>query len=325
MAMPVYQIGSNGDEVARIQEALQSKGFYRGPVDGRFGGGTSAAVREFQRANGLTADGRADSATWSALFGQQTAMPQPALLHQDLARRCLALTGAFETGRGVPDCFCGLGGDFDGQGISFGVLQWNFGQGSLQPLLREMSERHPTVTQAIFGNHLATLAEALSAGQDELMAFVRSVQHPVKHTVFEPWHGYAMALGRTTEFQDIQVKHAKGNFDKAVGMCRDYGVWSERAVALMFDIVTQNGSIRKITQTQILADFGALPGGLSREETEQRKLEIVANRRAEAANPRWIDDVRRRKLCIARGTGSVHGIDYDLEQQFGIGLREFAG
>jgi hypothetical protein len=37
-------------------------------------------------------------------------------------------------------------------------------------------------------------------------------------------------------------------------------------------------------------------------------MSIVANRRAEAANPRWVDDVRVRKLCIARGEGAVHGI-----------------
>jgi len=46
----------------------------------------------------------------------------------------------------------------------------------------------------------------------------------------------------------------------------------------------------------------------------------VANRRAEAANPAWIEDVRTRKLCIANGSGVVHGIPYDLEGQFGIGL-----
>ncbi len=51
------------------------------------------------------------------------------------------------------------------------------------------------------------------------------------------------------------------------------------------------------------------------------KLRIVANRRAEAANPQWIEDVRTRKLCIANGEGTVHGRFYNLEDQFGIGLQ----
>ena len=138
------------------------------------------------------------------------------------------------------------------------VLPWNFGQGSLQPLLLEMASEHADVMEQIFGTQLRALKEALDASHEDLMNFARSVQHPVKHTVFEPWRGYARALGRTPEFQRIQVKHANGNFQQALSLCREYDLWSERAVALMFDIVTQNGSIRKITRAQILADIQAL-------------------------------------------------------------------
>jgi hypothetical protein len=104
-------------------------------------------------------------------------------------------------------------------------------------------------------------------------------------------------------------------------MCREYGLWSERAAALMFDIVTQNGSIARTTAAQIRAEIGMLPTAVAEKDLEVSKLEIVANRRAEAANSRWVDDVRRRKLCIARGKGVVHGIQYDIEAQFGIRLE----
>jgi hypothetical protein len=46
----------------------------------------------------------------------------------------------------------------------------------------------------------------------------------------------------------------------------------------------------------------------------------VTNRRAEAANPKWVEDVRTRKLTIADGEGTVHGRVYDLQEQYGIGL-----
>jgi hypothetical protein len=138
--------------------------------------------------------------------------------------------------------------------------------------------------------------------------------------VYEPWRGFAKALGRTPEFQQIQVKHAAGMFERALALCRQHGLWSERAAALMFDIVTQNGGINAVTKAQIRAEVNSLPATLSEEEREVRTMEIVANRRAEAANPRWIDDVRRRKLCIAHGGGVVHGITYDLAEQFGIRL-----
>jgi hypothetical protein len=322
--MRVYYLGSHGPEVKQIQEALQKAGLYRGPLDGDFGGGTHAAVLAFQKKSKLTPDGRVGPQTWEALFGKAAEIPAPTLINEDLARRCLALTGAFETGTGVPDCFCGISGDFDGQGISFGVLQWNFGQGSLQPLLQEMITQHEEIAQRVFGEHLEPLEAALKAGGEELMNFARSVQHPVKHVVYEPWRGFAKALGRTPEFQQIQVKHASGMFQRALAMCREYELWSERAVALMFDIVTQNGSIKPVTKAQIRADIKMLAATLNEDEREVRKLEIVANRRAEAANSRWVDDVRRRKLCIARGEGVVHGIAYNLEEQFGIRLKRYS-
>jgi hypothetical protein len=323
--MAVYQMGSHGAQVRQIQDALKAKGYYRGPVDGAFGGGTQAAVRAFQRAGNLSVDGRVGPRTWRALIDTTADIPVPEIHNEELAARCLALTGAFETGAGAPDCFCGISGDFDGQGISFGVLQWNFGQRSLQPLLKEMIGEHPDIAQQIFGAHVGALQEAIGASQEDLMDFARSVQHPVKHTVNEPWRGYARALGRTPEFQRIQVKYANGNFQQALTLCRQFELWSERAVALMFDIVTQNGSIKSVTRAQIASDIQVLPAGLPDANREVRKLEIVANRRAEAANPRWVDDVRNRKLCIARGGGVVHGISYDIEEQFGIRLQRYSG
>jgi putative peptidoglycan binding protein len=321
--MTIYKLGSRGDEVRAIQEKLGALGDYRGPIDGDFGGGTQAAVAAFQRREGIEPDGCVLQQTWEALFGSP--IPEPAIGDQELAYRCLALTGSFETGTGIPDCFCGISGDFDGQGISFGVLQWNFGQESLQPLLRDMIGRHPDVIGPIFGGHFDAFAEALNADKDDLLNFARSVQHPVTHAVFEPWRGFAKALGRTPEFQAIEAEYASGVFRRALGMCRDYGLTSERAVALMFDIVTQNGSIDKVTRARILGEIQSLPASLSDGEREVRKLVIVANRRAEAANPRWVDDVRVRKLCIARGEGTVHGIPYKLDEQFAIGLRQFSG
>src|SRR5215212_7436910 len=161
--MAVYYLGSHGAEVKQIQQALKERELYRGPLDGDFGGGTHSAVIAFQRKNTLLADGRVGAKTWEALFGKATPVPEPTLVGEDLARRCLALTGAFETGTGVPDCFCGLSGDFDGQGISFGVLQWNFGQKSLQPLIKEMVTQHAAVATTVFGEHLDALAQALDA------------------------------------------------------------------------------------------------------------------------------------------------------------------
>src|SRR5712691_11466870 len=57
----------NGQDVRAAQEALKSKGFDPGELDGRMGPHTKAAISEFQRSAGLRETGRFDQATKSQL------------------------------------------------------------------------------------------------------------------------------------------------------------------------------------------------------------------------------------------------------------------
>jgi peptidoglycan hydrolase-like protein with peptidoglycan-binding domain len=50
-----------------IQLALKAAGFDPGSADGRMGPRTQTAVRDFQRAQGLTPDGKVGPKTWSKL------------------------------------------------------------------------------------------------------------------------------------------------------------------------------------------------------------------------------------------------------------------
>ncbi len=50
-----------------IQAALKNAGYYNGPVDGKFGQLTASAIMEFQKANGLKADGKVGQQTWAKL------------------------------------------------------------------------------------------------------------------------------------------------------------------------------------------------------------------------------------------------------------------
>ena len=59
--------GSSGDEVKQIQTKLKRWGYYDGDVDGIYGSKTVAAVKSFQRKNGLTVDGIAGTNTLNAM------------------------------------------------------------------------------------------------------------------------------------------------------------------------------------------------------------------------------------------------------------------
>lgn len=63
----VYKQGSSGATVKKIQQKLKTWGYYSGSVDGIYGAKTKAAVKYFQRKNGLTADGVAGDKTLAAL------------------------------------------------------------------------------------------------------------------------------------------------------------------------------------------------------------------------------------------------------------------
>jgi hypothetical protein len=66
---PTLRVGSSGAEVRSLQQALATAEFYRGTIDGRFGGQTYASVRAFQAARGLPVDGVVGPQTWDALLG----------------------------------------------------------------------------------------------------------------------------------------------------------------------------------------------------------------------------------------------------------------
>ena len=59
--------GSRGEEVRQIQTKLKRWGYYSGNVDGIYGSATLAAVKSFQKKNGLTVDGIAGTKTLQAM------------------------------------------------------------------------------------------------------------------------------------------------------------------------------------------------------------------------------------------------------------------
>jgi len=66
----VLKVGSEGADVKKLQEKLGVEAI------GKFGPKTEAAVKAWQKANGLKDDGIVGDATWSKLFGEEPKQPQ---------------------------------------------------------------------------------------------------------------------------------------------------------------------------------------------------------------------------------------------------------
>jgi hypothetical protein len=241
----------------------------------------------------------------------------------DLARRIIGLVARFETGAtSIDEAFRrGLFGNVDGQGLTLGVAGWNLAQGSLQELLRQYRAADEIQFRKVFGDGTEQLERIIEAPTQEALDWARSIQD-AQHNIEEPWKSRFLGLGLVRAFQDVQISQLERLFRRAIVQADEFGVRSERALALLFDIIVQNGPISEVVRAQIHSDIEKVKTDTKQPPDELTRLRIIANRRSEAARPQWIDAIRLRKLTIANGVGDVGGQHFDLEKD-GITLRDF--
>lgn len=82
-AMRILKRGTRGDDVRNMQNMLNSLGYAVGTADGIFGAKTETAVKAFQTAEGLKADGIAGPQTLEILAARSSEPVQPELPEDD--------------------------------------------------------------------------------------------------------------------------------------------------------------------------------------------------------------------------------------------------
>lgn len=228
-------------------------------------------------------------------------------------RYALELTGAFE-GSGYDQ----VTGDFDGQGLSLGILQWCIGQGSLQnSILKPYFRDHePT-------NHIEQkLAEIANVGISQGLKLSRAY--------FGGGKGNPKYINGIREFivkaRPYQIAAAKSNFDRAWAYANQYNMKSLKAFCWFFDITVQNGSLKGISKPNPSKyeweKFIKAEGGINK--SRWLALQAVNDETAilcewtnlRANKNKWRPDVISRKCTIAHGFGMVHGKLYDFREDF---------
>lgn len=301
MSRPLFARGAKGHLIARLQHALSGEGLYSGTVDGDYGGGTERAVGACQRAAGLPETGRADDVTWT------TAM------HSDIPspfERCLQVTARIE-GHG----FTMVAGNFDGAGLTWGIIGFTLKAGELGSIVREVFAANPAVVQRAFGDRTSELMQVLSAGWSTQRAWADSISSGAnKGIVVEPWRSAFARLGTEDLVRASQLRRAREHyFDPATRTAKGFGLTTELGLALCFDVHVQNGGVKDAARAVIKA-------GLPKAKTQEARRVLIGNAVADHAAARWRNDVRTRKLAIATGEGDVHGERLRLESW---GLGEF--
>ena len=69
VTLPLLAKNSGGNAVRAVQALLNGLGYNAGTADGLFGGNTAGAVKRFQAASGIAADGIVGRDTWHKLLG----------------------------------------------------------------------------------------------------------------------------------------------------------------------------------------------------------------------------------------------------------------
>jgi murein DD-endopeptidase MepM/ murein hydrolase activator NlpD len=287
--------GALGEHVRQLQARLAELGFDPKGIDGAFGPGTEKAVGAFRKKQGLGAGGEVDAATW------QAAMERPV---PTLQERALAVTAAFE-GHG----FDLAAGNYDGAGLTWGIIGFTLQHGSVSALILEAHTQDPSLVQQAFGKNADELLTIMRAPRPRQLAWADSISIGARKTgVREPWKGCFRRFGQLAAVQALQVARVQSAYwDPARRTAKELGLKTELGLALCFDIHVQNGSVRPSAREQIRREVAENP---IHKERELRV--IVANAVADASRPQYREDVRSRKLTLATGAGKVHGATYVL-------------
>jgi hypothetical protein len=252
----------------------------------------------------------------------------------------LEITGRFENSA---DPFGGVSGDFDQMGISLGVLQWNLGMGSLQPLVKAIGRGQVLSLMPIYGHELWT---ACTGDIASALAIARRWQTGSK---LRPDVRLELKnLARSPAFLDQQIAAAGEVGQRALDRA---AAWTAGTPALQefcwfFDLLTQNGGLKDVSPAMV-ADFIAASGHQQADDvvcdwlesrpptdhgvrdawknaalwrnqvpTGNLTLFVASYLRAQRAKPEWRTDTLNRKATIAVGHGWVHTSQHFLTDIF---------
>ena len=290
--------GVSGTIITDIQKTLNAISGGNIQVDGIFGGQTVSALKSFQTARQIPVTGTVSDSTWSALMNT----PEPPIFE-----RCLQLVASFE-GTG----FTMAVGNFDGAGVTWGIIGFTLKGGELGKVLARISQLHPDLMARAFGQDAETVLDITGPGTSDSkkIAWADSISRGQnKYNLAEPWKTYFHDLGSFPEVQRIQIERAREVYwTIAKRDCNSLGMGEELDYLLMYDVAVQNGGMQSKSRLQnAKAAFQQ-----QNPTTSKAKRAIVAKVVTDSITSQYKNDVRLRKTAIATGSGVVHGGKYDL-------------
>lgn len=266
-------------------------------------------------------------------------------LEQRSLSLALTISGGFEG----PSGWKNITNNFDGMGLSAGLLNQTLGTESLQPLMAAYAELYPNEFKNLFSStrykSVMSMLDAWKATtkwkpsdafvalgsekmtkdafnqENEVSAKMstqasQSVNWAVKNLYTSSggfqtaWKTELQKMLASPVYVSYQVETARKYHLKAITYLKRVKIYDVRTYLLMFDFIVQNGSITE-------ARFAEWDKKVKSAKlvTIEDKLKALIDIRLQDTNPRWVADVKSRKYALATGKGLVHGTNYDFPKQ----------
>jgi len=255
--------------------------------------------------------------------------------NKSLLELCLKVSGGFESGRGAS--YTSLTGNFDGQGMSAGILQWNAGQGTLQTLVAAIGNAMGwDKAKTFFSSDIQAFSQ-LPAGAPAiswcLTNYIAAGSKNLDPGAAARWVTFLSQpesiAAQVQIASDGVLAHAQR---EVVAYAPGFVGLSTRPYAFFFDLVTQEGGMTVGKHTVPPIPDGQVPDitdalafaqandpvchdlweAVTSEDNEATLLLHYAYARAVLANPQFQWDALSRRGTVACRTGIVHKAHIDF-------------
>ena len=159
-----------------------------------------------------------------------------------VADRCLQLTAAFE-GHG----FGRAQGNFDGAGITWGIIGFTLQHQGIRKVVRTIQKQHPELVRKAFGSKTPELISIVGAPWKDRLAWADSVSlGTTKTRLAQPWRRAFERFGEMEPVQALQVELAnKEYFRPAVQTAQEYALRSELGLSLALTFTSRMEECRR--------------------------------------------------------------------------------
>ncbi len=260
----------------------------------------------------------------------------------------LNITGSYEGLEGWKN----ITGNFDGQGLSLGLIQQNLGQGTLQPWLITMYRKYTNTMVTYFNSqdyiNLKSMLETWQ-GQSLLASISTEGSRPLfpdslasnpLEKDYKPIDQQDLKNTQSVQWAKQNILDGKGNVQDRWRQSfqnmalssggRSYQLEASTARFLLAKEYFQTFNFRELRFLLFLFDVVVQNGGFSSTHQaqyeswlkknptadEQTRALALLEARLTTVNPKYVEDVRSRKQAIIYGTGVVHKAPRNLPEEF---------